>query len=68
MKSVSRFLSYAVECYATAEIMWTVLHPGEPHLYELGIEHVKRFRDGVEYRVAVHETLRSIRRLPEHDA
>lgn len=58
----------AFNCYVTAEITWTVIKPGEPHLYEIAQEHSGRAYRRLRYRMEVLETLRMIRRLPENDA
>lgn len=56
-----------IQLYVTAEILWTFLHPSDPHLYEMAWERVKRYREHLKYQAAVAATLRSIRRLPEND-
>jgi hypothetical protein len=62
---VASSLVALVECYVSVEILWSVLNPGEPRLYELAIEQIWKLRERLEYRLQVLSTLQSIRRLPE---
>ncbi len=55
----------AVECYVLMEILWTVLDPSGPRLYERAWQLIVRCRDKVRYRLQVTATLRSIKRLPD---
>lgn len=57
-----------VECYVLAEILWSVLTPSGPRLYELAWQQVSKYRERLEYRAQILSTLRMIRRLPESDA
>lgn len=57
-----------VECYVLAEILWSVLTPSGPRLYELAWQQAGKYREQLEYRSQVLSTLRMIRRLPESDA
>lgn len=54
----------AVELYALAECTYYVATGGD-HLHELVTERWDGFRERVEYRAQVLDTLRMIRRLPE---
>jgi hypothetical protein len=58
----------AVECYVLAEILWSVLSPSGPRLYELTWDRVRECRERMEYRAQVLSTLQMIRRLPENDS
>lgn len=70
MNKATQTISNLVGLYVSAEILWTFIKPSEPHLYELAMEGIGKLqvRERVEYRLAVLSTLKSIRRLPEHDA
>lgn len=61
-----------VELYATVEILWGFLKPGEPRLYQMVWDQVVTMRERAfrrrVYQLQITETLRFIRRLPEHDA
>lgn len=68
MDKTTRVLSNLVSIYVSAEVLWTLVHPSEPHLYEIAMKYVQEAYERMEYRRAVAATLRSIWRLPEHDA
>lgn len=57
-----------VECYVFAEVMYGILSPGNPRLYELAWEQYEQYRARAKYRAQVMSTFQMIRRLPEHDA
>lgn len=54
----------AFECYVLAEIAYYTIN-GERRLYEVAAERFAQFREQVEFRAQVLDTLRMIRRLPE---
>lgn len=68
MDKATRIAGNLVGIYVSVEILWSFLNPSEPHLYELAADRLHRVRERVEYRREVLATLRSIWRLPEHDA
>lgn len=69
-RALARGAVAAAECYATAEILWLVLTPTGPRLYEMALDRCREYRDRrhyrAEYRAQVMSTLEMIRRLPEH--
>lgn len=64
-KLVTGGVTTAIQCYVSAEILWVLVNPTAPHLYEIALEKARTFRERIIYRMQVMETLRSIRRLPD---
>jgi hypothetical protein len=60
-------ITAAMECYVLAEILWTVINPSGPRLYERIWQLIAWCRDRIKYRLQILATVRSIRRLPDRD-
>lgn len=68
MDKATRVVGNLISIYVSAEILWIFTNPSEPHLYELAATYLGKLQERAENRRRVLSTLRSIRRLPEHDA